>query len=126
MDGTVARKLSVIKPLGSDTKFGVNSPDEYLVAFNLYQENEETEQNLAKAPATVRDLFAKYGVKYNYPYHVFMQNLFTTVPLLEELELNGYHGTETVKVNRLGKSCPLADTGAFKHLDKGSTCMYNP
>ena len=46
-----------------------------------------------------------------------MDNLFTTVPLLEVLDANGYHGTGTVRVNRLGKSCPLADTADFKRTE---------
>ena len=49
-----------------------------------------------------------------------MDNLFTTVPLLEVLEANGYHGTGTVRVNRLGKSCPLADTADFKRTERES------
>ena len=40
--------------------------------------------------------------------------------LLEVLEMNGYHGTRTMKVNRLGIFCPFAVTAAFKHLDRGS------
>ena len=102
-----------------------NNSDEYLVAFDMYQSktyqgNEKTAQKLGKAPATVKHLFGKYGVKHNYPYHVFMDNLSTIVPLLEELEMNGYLGTGAVRVNRLGKSFTLADAATFKHLNRRS------
>ena len=49
-----------------------------------------------------------------------MDNLFTTIPLLQELEQNGYHGTGNVRVNILGKSCPLAGTKSFKQSERGS------
>ena len=74
-----------------------NTPNGYLIAFDVYQGKtyqgeEEMEQNLGKAPATMMHLLSKYENTMDYPYHVFMDNLFTTVPLLEVLEANGYHG----------------------------------
>ena len=78
------------------------------------------EQKLGKASATMMHLLSKYENKKDYPYHVFMDNLFTTVPLLEVLDANGYHGPETVRVNQLGKSCLLADTADFKRTERGS------
>ena len=71
-------------------------------------------------------LFGKYGVEHHYPYRVFMDNLFTTVPLLKDLKINGYHGRGTVRVNRLGKSCPLADTATFKYLNRNLCAVYKP
>ena len=63
-----------------------NTPSGYLVAFDLYQGktyqgNEELEANLGKAPATVLHLLSMYGSKKDYPYHIFMDNLFTTASL---------------------------------------------
>ena len=102
-----------------------NTSNGYLIAFDVYQGKtyqgkEELEQKLGKAPATVMHLLSKYENKKDYPYHVFMDNFFTTVPLLEVLDANGYHGTGTVKVNWLGKSCPLAYTADFKRTERGS------
>ena len=81
------------------------------------------EQKPGKALAIVMHLLSKYKNKKDYSYHifhVFMNNLFTTVPLLEVLDANGYHGTGCVRVNRLGKSCPLADSADFKRTERGS------
>ena len=65
-------------------------------------------KNLAKLLLQWMHLLSKYENIKDYPYHVFMYNLFAIVPLLEVLDANGYHETRTVKAHRLGKSCPLA------------------
>ena len=101
-----------------------NTTNEYLIAFDVYQDKtyqgEGDEKKLGKVPASVMHLLGKYKNKKDYPYHVFIDNLFKTVPLLEVLDANRHHGTETVRVNRLSKSCPLADTADFKHTERGS------
>ena len=78
------------------------------------------EQKLGKALATLMHLFSKYKNKKDCPYHVYMDSIFTTAPLLEVFDVNGYHGTGTVRVNRLGKLCPSADTPNFKRTERGS------
>ena len=83
-----------------------NTPNGYLIDFDVYQGKtyqgeEEIEQKLGKAPATVMHLLGKYKNEKDYPHHVFKDNLFTAVPLLEVLDANGYHGTGAARVNRL-------------------------
>ena len=78
------------------------------------------EQKLGKAPATLMHLFSKYKNKKDCPYYAFMDSIFTTAPLLEVFDVNEYHGTGTVRVNRFGKSCPSADTPDFKRTERGS------
>ena len=101
-----------------------NTSSGYLISFGVYQGksyqgNEEMEQKLGKVPSTVMHLLSKYNERHDYPFHIYMDNLFTTIPLLQELEQNGYHSTGTVRVNRHGKSCPLADTKSFQQSERG-------
>ena len=49
-----------------------------------------------------------------------MDKLFTTVPLLKEMDMNRYQALGTVRVNKLNRSCPLADIGDFKRSERGS------
>ena len=49
-----------------------------------------------------------------------MDNLFKSVSLLEELKTNGYFGTETVRVIRIGKSCPPGVTTIFNKSQRGA------
>ena len=81
---------------------------------------------LGKAPATVMHLLGKHKEKSDLPFHIFMDNLFTTVPLLKEMNMNGYLASGTVRVNRLGRSCPLADISDFKRLKRGSMEVCRP
>ena len=52
--------------------------------------------------------------------YLWITSLFTTIHLLEKLEISGYYGTGTIRVNGLGKSYPLVDITAFKHSEKGT------
>ena len=72
------------------------------------------EQKFGKSSASVIHLLSKYRVKKNFPYYICMDNLFTLVPLLEELKINIYIGTRTVREITLGKLCPLGDTATLK------------
>ena len=65
-------------------------------------------------------LLGKYKEKSDLPYRIFMDNLFTTVSLLKEMDMNGYLASGTVEMKRLGRSCPLADISDFKRSERGS------
>ena len=75
---------------------------------------------LGKAPATVMHVLGKYKEKSDLPYHIFTDSLFTTVPLLKKMDMNGYLASGIVRVNGLGMSCPLADISDFKRSKRGS------
>ena len=52
-----------------------------------------------------------------------MNNLFISLPFLEELHKKGYNGTGTIRVNRLGKNCPLVKPEMMKK-SRGSVMSY--
>ena len=102
-----------------------NTSNGYLITFDVYQGktyqgDEEMELKLGKAPATVMHLLVKHKEKSDLPYHIFMDNLFTTVPLLKEMDMNGYLASGTVRVNMLRRSCSLANINDFKRSERGS------
>ncbi|XP_046682067.1 piggyBac transposable element-derived protein 3-like [Homalodisca vitripennis] len=52
-------------------------------------------------------------------YSLFVDNYFTSLPLLEELKENGHDCTDTIRVDRIEKA-PLTDHKLFKKLKRGS------
>ena len=87
-----------------------------VIAFDLYQGktykgNPQEESLFGKCAATILHLLDQYSdEKKDLPYHLFLDNLFTTLPLLAELRKRGYNGTGTIRANRLGKECTLMST----------------
>ena len=104
-----------------------NSPAGYLIAFDPYQGkthkgNLELEKEYGKCSATVLHLLDNYSENKKYlPYHLYFDNLFTTVPLLHRLKCLGYNGTGTLRANRLDKSCPISSTSSFEKKVRGSS-----
>jgi hypothetical protein len=102
-----------------------NTSNGYLCAFDVYQGkthkgNEETEAKFGKCSSTVLHLLSKYSSeKAGLPYHIFFDNLFTSMPLLHELHTKGYEGTGTLRANRLEKSCTLRSSDSFYKCDRG-------
>ena len=54
-----------------------------------------------------------------YPYHVFFDNYFTTIPLLDELNARGVRGTGTIRENRMS-ACPIKTKVYLQKQDRGS------
>lgn len=52
-------------------------------------------------------------------YSLFVDNYFTSLPLLEELKGNGHDCTGTIRADRVEKA-PLTDFKSFKKLNRGS------
>lgn len=102
-----------------------NASNGYCVAFDLYQGktykgNPEEERLYGKCAATVLHLLDQYSSdKKDLPYHLFFDNLFTTLPLLVELRKRGYNGTGTIRANRLGNECPLITTHQTEKKERG-------
>ena len=90
-----------------------NTPFGYLITFDLYQDktykgNEEMETRFGKCASTVLHLLDQYSNdKKHLPYHIFMDNLFTSIPLLFEQMNSNKNGTETMRDNRIDKKAPL-------------------
>ena len=90
-----------------------NTPLGYLITFDLYQDktykgNEEMETRFGKCASTVLHLLDQYSNdKKHLPYHIFMDNLFTSIPLLFELMNSNKNGTGTMRDNRIYKKAPL-------------------
>ena len=55
----------------------------------------------------------------DYPYHIFFDNFFTSIPLLSELSQRKLKATGTIRENRTS-NCPLLDTKSMKKTDRGS------
>ncbi|CAH1979217.1 unnamed protein product [Acanthoscelides obtectus] len=53
------------------------------------------------------------------PYHIFFDNFFTTVPLLEELLRHNIRGTGTVRENRMSK-CTVQSKTDMKKTTRGT------
>lgn len=109
-----------IKP----TRFGYKCwcqciPEGYLIAFDLYQghtylANEDLETKFGKCSSTILHLLQQYPEhKSKLAYHVFCDNLFTSIPLLNELQTRGYNCTGTVRSNRVGQGCPLMNSAVI-------------
>lgn len=50
----------------------------------------------------------------NTPFHLYFDNFFTTLALLEKLTDMGLKGTGTIRENRLGKECTLTHSSILK------------
>ncbi len=101
-----------------------NTPSGYLISFDPYQGktykgNEETEKQFGKCASTVLHLLDQYSHEKKLSYHLFFDNLFTSLPLLEELKKRGYNGTGTLRSNRVGNECPLLNVQSFGKKERG-------
>ncbi|GFN77498.1 PiggyBac transposable element-derived protein 3 [Plakobranchus ocellatus] len=85
----------------------LNSPSGYLVQFEPYQGAGivENKYGLGMGGSVVIALRKELPAK---SYHLFFDNLFSSVPLFEELSAIGMSGTGTMRQNRVQK-CPLSD-----------------
>lgn len=63
------------------------------------------------------DTLLSAGMKMNY--HIFFDNLFTSLPLLSQLKLRGVKGTGTIRENRVPKNCPLKKSEQMKKEPRG-------
>ena len=64
-----------------------------------------------KCPSAVLNLLKSYDAeKRNLANHIFIDNLFTTVPLFFELDRKCYNGTGTIRENHIDENCPISKT----------------
>lgn len=116
---------------GKPIRFGYKlwslcSVDGYLVTFEIYQGkavkgNSDYEKHFGKAAAPLLCLMDEFEEeKKHLPYHLFFDNLFTSLNLLNYLRQKDYGGTGTVRENRLRK-CPKLLTN--KQMKKKEAIM---
>lgn len=53
------------------------------------------------------------------PFHLFFDNFFTSVPLIDELRVRGFKATGTIRENRLSK-CPLPKNKELQKSERGT------
>ena len=101
-----------------------NSTNCYPIAFDPYQGkthqgNVELENKFGKYVTTVLHLLDSYSVeKKTLQYHLYFDNLFTTVSLLSKLNSLGYNSTGTMRANRIDASCSIASVSSFDKKDR--------
>lgn len=53
-------------------------------------------------------------------FHLYFDNFFTSLHLLEELKIMRLKGTGTMRENRVGRECPLPHSTVMKNRERGS------
>ena len=57
---------------------------------------------------------------YQKRYNIFVDNFFTTLPLIIELQIRGYNCIGIIKSNRIPGNCGLTDSKVFNRKERGS------
>ncbi|XP_040580363.1 piggyBac transposable element-derived protein 2-like [Lepeophtheirus salmonis] len=79
------------------------------------------ERKFGKCFSTVLHLLSLYSdEKTQLPYNYFFDNLFTFLPLLNELQRRGCEATGTLRANRHNKLCPIRSPKDFDKLSRGT------
>ncbi|KAL0892761.1 hypothetical protein ABMA27_014467 [Loxostege sticticalis] len=94
----------------------------YLIYGELYQgaSTGNTHPELGVGASVVLDLVAKLPPG---SYSLYMDNFFTSLPLLDELKRIGHDATGTIRANRV-ENAPLKDTKDMKKTKRGSYDQY--
>lgn len=115
---------------GKPIRFGykiwcLNADNGYLIQFEIYQgsgttTNETYDVQFGKAASPLVTMLDSLpdAVK-NLPYQIYIDNLFTGLPLLTYLRQRGYGTTGTMRVNRIPFDCPLTNKQKFKTFERG-------
>lgn len=105
--------------------WSLNTPDGYLINFDIYQGRnpvriDEYESKFGKCAAPLVKMLDDfpYEVK-KLQMHIYFDNLFTSVALLNELRTRGYHGTGTLRENRIPKKCNIKSNALMKKQIRG-------
>ncbi|KAI4462111.1 transposase is4 [Holotrichia oblita] len=111
------------KPIRYGYKLWVGSTSSgYVIFVDLYQganSQMEKHSSLGFGPSIVLTYADVITSKINASYHLYFDNFFSTVPLLEELSRRKLKGTGTIRENRRAK-CPLPKNKEFKKKSRGT------
>ena len=84
------------------------------------------ETRFGKCASTVLHLLDQYSNdKKHLLYHIFMDNLFTSTPLLFELMNSNKNGTGTMRDNRIDKKAPLLSKVSVNKKPRGYAQTIN-
>lgn len=99
--------------------WSLNTSDGYLVDCELYQGKQpNTKENYEMLFGKCTAPFVKMVDTLShadYPYKFYLDNLFTSVELLNHMRERGYGVTGTMRDNRLPKHCPLTTKKNIEH-----------
>lgn len=104
----------------------LNTPDGYLINFDIYQgkspnSNTHYEEKFGKCAAPMLQMCDAFPSEIKHlPTHLYFDNLFTGLNLLDELRKRGYHGTGTIRENRIPKDCPISSNKQMKKAPRGT------
>ena len=115
---------------GKPVRFGfkawcLNNPAGYCLAFDIYQGQNPTGNpqygiQFGKSASALLDLIDTLPPRLkNLPFHFYMDNLFTGLPLLQYLSKNNYRATGTIRQNRVPNDCPITSVAVMKKADRG-------
>lgn len=113
------------KPIRWGYKFWVGSTRlGYILWFDPYQGQTGDDFNDYKKLGLGASVILRFAdvlrtIDANAPFHLFFDNFFTSIPLLDELRERGLKATGTIRENRVSK-CPLPTNKEFKKTDRGS------
>lgn len=115
---------------GKPIRFGykawcLNLPNGYLVDFELYQGeygvNQDYAKSVGKCAAPLLTMLDNLPNQVKaLPLQLYFDNLFTCFPLLSDLKARGYHGTGTVRENRLPKAIPIKSKKEMAKVARGT------
>lgn len=110
------------KPIRYGYKFWVGATSfGYVTYMEPYQgaKSEIKNSSLGLGPSVILKYAEVLKSKQNASYHLYFDNFFTTVPLLEKLQEWGIKATGTIRENRRSK-CPLPSNKDFKKNSRGT------
>ena len=97
----------------------LNTSTGYLMQFEPYQGASTTPliAGLGMGGSVVADLISELNLSVQY--HVYFDNLFTSLKLMDYLAKKGVGATGTIRANRI-EGCPIADLKQVSKLPRGS------
>lgn len=120
---------------GKPIRFGfkvwcLNSTTGYLQDFIVYQGahggRDDYDKEVGKCASPLLAMLDKMREDVEHlPFRLYFDNLFTSFPLIFNLQSRGYEGTGTVRENRLPKNIPITDKKSMQKRPRGSHCFVS-